>query len=318
LLTAELKSKPHLQIVAEVEDGLQAVQKAGELQPGLILLDLGLPKLNGIEAARKIGDLSPQSKIIVVTQEATPEMAQATLNLGALGYVVKTDAGRELLPAIDAVLRGERYLSRTVSSATASMRTSELTSHRRSSQQQALFSSPHQVLFYRDDRSLVTTAAGFLVPAIKAGDSALVLLTRSNREALLYRMRADGLDPDALSEEGRYISLDAAQFLSTFMANGFPDRNRFMTVAANIVSKATKKPFGANHNCIATCGECAPLLWSQGNARAAIRLEQLWSELGRKTKMHTLCAYPIGSFQGEPGEEIFERICGEHTSVYTR
>ena len=103
--------RSELQIVGEVSDGLEAVKKAEELQPDLILLDIGLPTLSGIEAARRIRELSPESRILFVSQETSPDVVQGALAEGANGYVVKTDAGRELLTAVDAVLRGELFVS---------------------------------------------------------------------------------------------------------------------------------------------------------------------------------------------------------------
>ena len=105
------REKPELQVVGEASDGLQAVQKAVELKPDLILLDIGLPSLNGIEAARQIRELVPESKIIFLTQESSAEVMQEALTVGASGYVVKTMAGSQLLTAIEAVLLGKRFVS---------------------------------------------------------------------------------------------------------------------------------------------------------------------------------------------------------------
>jgi DNA-binding NarL/FixJ family response regulator len=107
--------KSELQIVGEVSDGLEAVQKAEELQPDLILLDIGLPTLGGIEAARRIRKLSPESRILFVSQETSAYVVRGALAEGAKGYVVKTDARRELLTAVDAVLRGELFVSKRFS-----------------------------------------------------------------------------------------------------------------------------------------------------------------------------------------------------------
>jgi DNA-binding NarL/FixJ family response regulator len=110
-----LGKRTELQIVGEVADGLEAVQKAEELLPDLILLDIGLPTLGGIEAARRIRELSPQSRILFVSQDSSVHVVQGALAEGAKGYVVKTDARRELLTAVDAVLRGEQFVSRRLS-----------------------------------------------------------------------------------------------------------------------------------------------------------------------------------------------------------
>ena len=92
--------------VRVVSDGLEAVREAQRLQPDLILLDIGLPTLNGLDAARRIRTLSPTSKIIFVTQESSPDVVQEALGLGALGYVVKAHAGRELIAAVEGVREG--------------------------------------------------------------------------------------------------------------------------------------------------------------------------------------------------------------------
>jgi DNA-binding NarL/FixJ family response regulator len=93
-----------LQIIGEAADGLEAVQKAVELKPDLILMDIGLPSLNGLEAARRILELVPESKIIFLSQESSADVMQAALKMGARGYVVKIKATSELMTAIDAAI----------------------------------------------------------------------------------------------------------------------------------------------------------------------------------------------------------------------
>jgi DNA-binding NarL/FixJ family response regulator len=107
---AALSERPDLQVISEASDGLEAVEKAAELQPGLIVLDIGLPSLNGIEAARRIRNLSPKSKILFLSQESSPEVVQEALRLGALGFVTKAQAGSQLLAAVEAVCRNEQFV----------------------------------------------------------------------------------------------------------------------------------------------------------------------------------------------------------------
>jgi DNA-binding NarL/FixJ family response regulator len=106
--------RPEFQVVCEASDGLEAVQKAEELKPELILLDIGLPKISGIEAARHIRRVSPTSRIIFLTQNNDLDVLRAALGAGARGYVWKTDAQRDLLAAAEAVLRGKRFVSSSV------------------------------------------------------------------------------------------------------------------------------------------------------------------------------------------------------------
>ena len=110
-----LGKRPELQVIGETSDGLEAVQQAEALQPDLILLDVGLPSLSGIEAARRIRKLSPRSKILFVSQESSADVVREALRIGALGYVIKTHAGIDLLAAVDAVHQGVPFVSRGLS-----------------------------------------------------------------------------------------------------------------------------------------------------------------------------------------------------------
>jgi DNA-binding NarL/FixJ family response regulator len=104
-----LEKRTELRVIAEASDGLEAVQKVEELQPDLIVLDVGLPSLNGIEVARRIRKVSPKSKILFLSQESSADVVEEAFRSGALGYVVKVQAGSELLTAVSAVLRGETF-----------------------------------------------------------------------------------------------------------------------------------------------------------------------------------------------------------------
>ena len=97
-------------MIREAGDGLAAIEQAEKWQPDLIVLDIGLPKLNGLEAATRIITLSPLSKILFMSQESCVEVVKEALKLGAYGYVVKSDAGADLLTAVNSILGGERFL----------------------------------------------------------------------------------------------------------------------------------------------------------------------------------------------------------------
>jgi DNA-binding NarL/FixJ family response regulator len=106
-----LANRPDLQIICEVGDGLQAVQKAEQLKADVILLDIGLPTLNGIAAARQIRKLVPKSKIVFVSQECDGDIVQEALSTGAGSYVLKTSAAGDLLTAVEAVCNGRQFVS---------------------------------------------------------------------------------------------------------------------------------------------------------------------------------------------------------------
>ena len=322
-----LKQRPDLQIIGETSDGLEAVQKAEELQPDLIVLDLGLPTLTGIEAARRIRKLSPESKILVVSQESSVGVVQEALRSGALGYVVKIHAGIELLDAVEAVRQGRQYLSSGLSGhnftdATASQapdglcRNEVVASPAPALPRTAESTRRHEAEFYSDDGSFLDGFTQFIVAALKSGHAVIVVATELHRDSLLPRLQAHGLDIGAEIEQGRYMSLDAAETLSTFMANDLPEPVRFMQVVGDLIMAAVRAAKGGRPR-VAACGECAPLLWAQGNAEAAIRVEHFWDEIAKIYDVDVLCGYQWTSFDREEDSHVLQRICAEHSAVHS-
>ena len=114
LYTANFLLPGHYEVIAEASDGLEGVQKAEELRPDLVLLDISLPRLNRIEVARRLLRLIPKAKILFLAEDRSRDFAAAALSMGTGGYVVKSDAARELLSAIEAVLKGELFVSGNV------------------------------------------------------------------------------------------------------------------------------------------------------------------------------------------------------------
>lgn len=111
---AHFEGHPEVQIVGFASNGLEALQKVKDLQPDLVFLDIGLPKLSGIETARKIRQLNPCCKVIFLSAQSEPEVVLEALQAGGWGYICKMDALNELLPSLESVRAGRRYLSRSV------------------------------------------------------------------------------------------------------------------------------------------------------------------------------------------------------------
>jgi CheY-like chemotaxis protein len=303
-IRSTLQRAQGLLIVAEALDGLEAVQKSEELQPDLVLLDISLPKLNGIEAARRIRKLSPKIKIIFVSQESSADVLQEALDLGALGYVVKMHAGSELPDAVEAVCQGRRFISSGLSAPDENPSVSLMP--RRSELDRS-----HVVQFYKDDASFLIGFTRFIETALNGGNTVIAIVTESHRNSILQRLGTQGLNIIPAIEHGRFILLDVAQTLSTFMVNGGVDPVRFQKAASDLVAAAAK---GA-HSRIAACGECAPTLLAKGQGDAAVQLEHLWDEIAITRGVDILCGYVLNGFQREPESHIYERICAEHSAV---
>jgi DNA-binding NarL/FixJ family response regulator len=317
-----LGKRRNLQVIGEASDGLEAVRKAEELQPDLIVLDIGLPTLHGIEVARRIRKLCPECKILFMSQESSADVAQEAFSLGALGYVVKAHAGSELLAAVEAVCQGKQFVSKGLSGHNW---TSAAVGQPPNFPLQAEVQLPpvskransihcHEVQFYADDAAFLLGFSRFIEAALKAGNPVIVIATKSHQTSLLQILLSSGVDVAASIEQGFYLPLDVAEALSAFMVNDLPDSVRFRKLMGDriaLAAKATK----AKHPRIAACGEMAPTLWAQGKADAAIQVEQVTDEIAKTCNVDILCGYVLNRFQREQESHIYERICAEHATV---
>jgi DNA-binding NarL/FixJ family response regulator len=312
-----LKQRPALQVIGEVSDGLEAVQKAEELQPDLIVLDIGLPTLNGIEAARRIRKLSPESKILFISQESSADVVQEALSLGGSGYVLKAGAGSDLLAAVEAVRQGRQFVSSVLSGHNL---TDAPNSQAPDLCHKEALPSPvpgkagiarnHEVQFYSDGASILVGLTRFIEAALETGIAVIGVATESHRNGFSQRLQARNVDVAAAIEQGRYIPLDAAETLSTFMESAGPNRERFLSNFGALIRHAETAE--GKHNGVVVFGEMVAVLCAEGRMKAAIELEQLWNELAQTHSFHLRCAYPMTEeLKGEP----YATICAEHSAV---
>ncbi len=298
LLQSVVQRRADVRIVGEVSDGLEAVRWAKALQPDLILLDLGLPRLNGIAAAQRIRRLVPRTILLVVSENSSADVIRGAFRAGARGYVHKPRIYSDLLPAIDALLKGAYFVSRGVEGV-----------------ESPIALKRHDVQFYSDDGVFFDRATRFLAPALGAGHAAIVLATPSHREGLLQRLKSEGMDIDAAIHDGTYCSLDAGDALSSIMFQGVPDHRLFRQRLCDLID-SVRRAVTAKGRHVAILGECVGLLCADGHAETAIGLEQTGNELLVTHDIDILCAYPWWSCQAD--DRAFRRICTEHGSMDVR
>jgi DcmR-like sensory protein len=175
----------------------------------------------------------------------------------------------------------------------------------------------HEVQLYSSEELFLHRFTRFIGAALRAGDAVVVVVTQSHRDGLFQRLLADGLDVTAAVDQGRYIPLDVADTLATFMVNDFPDPVRFWKITSALLAEAKNAARGKQPH-VAACGECAPLLLQGGMAHAAVRLEGLWDEIAKSMGVDILCGYPGESFRGEQGTDTLQRVLAEHSAVHAR
>jgi signal transduction histidine kinase len=172
----------------------------------------------------------------------------------------------------------------------------------------------HVVQFYSDDAFLVDELSKYIGSALGAGDGAIVIATKAHRDGISQRLKARGMDPTRAVAQGRYIALDAAETMSKFMLNDFPDAARFTDVVGSVVVQATACAEGKSPH-VAAFGEMVALLWAQGKFEAALHLEELWNGLAQTHSFSLRCAYPMHAFDREEHGESFLRVCAVHSAV---
>jgi DNA-binding NarL/FixJ family response regulator len=295
-----LQLRNDLQIVDEASDGLKAVQKAKALRPDLVVLDIALPTLNGIQVAKRLRDLVPHAKILFVSVESSSDVVREALNMGGSGYVHKLAVGSELLPAIETVLGGKQFVGSGLKDEFSKG-----------------FPVPrnHEMLIYSDDAVLLESLTRFIAGSLTADNAAIVLATKSHREALAQRLKERGFDIDGAIQQGKFILLDAAEMLSTIMVNGVPDGVLFFDGLSCLIESAAKAT-KTNDPGVAIFGECCGLLYDKGNSDVAIRIEKTGNELVKVHTIDILCAYPLRPEQED--DRAFKNICAEHSAVSFR
>jgi DNA-binding NarL/FixJ family response regulator len=222
-ITKTLQDKPELQVIAHAYDGVEGGRQAQKLQPDLILLDIGLPSLNGIEAARQIREFAPNSRILFLTENRYWEVAQAALSTGASGYVVKSCARLELLPAIDAVLHGEQFVSAGLEDDSSSDYPNLFRRERVVAPSTLQSRDFHDFRLNEDDVAFVDDFAQAIKVALENANASIVIATESHLSNLRQTLRADGVDVDSAVEQSLLILLDVAE---TFTVGGMIDENR--------------------------------------------------------------------------------------------
>ncbi len=321
-----LLKEPEWHITGEVEDGFEAVKKAKELMPDLILMDIGLDKLSGIEAARQIRRIAPDLKILFLSAFDSIEVVEEAFDSGGSGYVVKLDAASELMEAVEAVSQGKQFVSSRIrrrdsararnTQASGKPIRDDLHASRSAQPPETEFARCHEVQFYSDDEVFLESVTHFIGAALKFGNAAIVVATKPHRDKLVEGLKAQGVDVDALIQQGAYLALDAADTLSTFMLNDWPDADRFLASFSKLI-ESTSKAAKAKHPRVAIFGEGVALLWAEGKKEATIRLEQLGNDLAQTRKVDILCAYPF-SLHIQEDKPSFAAICREHSAIHAR
>ena len=301
ILCALLRRRADVRIVGEASDGLDAIAQAKALRPDIVVLDINLPRLSGIDAAVQIHSAVPDAKLLFVTNEPSLEVVHQAFSTGAHGYVYKPRVHRDVLAVLEAILDGARFISGGL--------------ERIARGGNALASHRHHVLFASTDAIVVEAFSRFIARVLGHDGTVIALMTKAHDTTVRCRLQASPVDVTAAIRQNRYIVIDVEALIEKGTVNGRPEATRLMNVAGELLTDAEARA-AAREATLAACGECAPTLWAQGHFETAIELEHLWDELALNRGLEVLCPYRLVAHAER--DASVQRVCAQHTTVEIR
>jgi CheY-like chemotaxis protein len=295
-----LQRLPKVRVVGEAADGAEAIRLAHGLSPDLVLLDVGLPSMSGIEAAERIMARNRQARVLFASNYSEWEIVDAALRTGARGYMLKTSAAQELQSAVDRISSGGWFIAPARGG-----RPVDPGSH--------LDTSCHRAAFYTHAADRIDEYARYIANALLAGRAVLGCVNDECRSRLQQRLASLGVDLDADIANERFVAFDIPELMSAIMEGDRIVDAKFYAAAMPMLLAAARAASGPQPG-ISAFGDGASSLWKRGLIDAAIRLEQLWDEMAGVFNLDILCGYEIDAASG-PGAD---RLAEIHAHVTTR
>lgn len=303
----------HAQLSGEAEDGSIAVQKCVETRPDVVLLDIGLPAMNGMQVARRIQQLVPSCRIIFLTQENSAEIVEEAFRLGAAGYVIKSRASSDLIPAMVAAQNGRYFVGSGVEhSSTVGLLVSNFNGAAKGQTIPSAHTpaAHHYVGFYHEDASLVSAFAEFIKRALKDGKAVLSILKDAHCDEVFRSLHAGGIAVNDAIAAQRLAVVKVEPFIAEFMLEERADLEHLSHLAVGTLEDLRK----ANpHATISACGECAPTLLERGKPEVSLQVERAFDEVIKRYEIQLFCGYILNGLQLAQHMPIYQSICSEHS-----
>lgn len=284
-------------LVAAVTDGRKAVEAVSRLDPDVAVLDITMPELDGFRTAQALQKAGSRAKVVFLTLHDGDEYVAAALRSGAMGYVLKARMEADLQIALRHALAGRSFLPSLTSLSTM-----------------AGEAGGHTLHFRADDGSSYDSIVEMMIAVAARGEMAVVIGAPALRAGIARGLHAAGHDVAAMGAKGRYLEFDASEALLQVMRNGLPDRVELVQMVENLERlRLAHAPGGRNR--VTIFGEMSGQLIQGGNLEAAVRMEQLWSELTRTLPYFTVCSYPTRALRAEQDDWVWAAVCAEHSAV---
>jgi CheY-like chemotaxis protein len=300
-----IESQPEYRVCGEAGDGIEAVEKVHQLHPDLVLMDINMPRMNGLEATRIIRRESPDCNVIIVTQNDAMVAREQARIVDANGFVTKSDLIRDLLPEMGrVVMENNGSLDETRNAAANGEPWCGLLT--------GAAPRDHIVQLYQDQQFLNRAVCRFAAAAIANGEGVILVPTIAHWDAFRPRLESEGVDVQAAEKRGQLTIVDADNLLPTFMRDGMPDSPVFMGLAANVVSQARGE---GRYPKVRWWGEMVNILWERGDVAASMNLEDLFDQLAHEQDISIFCSFSMDNFNGDVHARMLPRLSENHSHL---
>jgi len=282
-------------VVATATTGSEALDTVPRLDPDLVVLDMSMPGLNGLQTAAELKRSGSRAPVVFLTMHQDDDIVADALRSGATGYVLKTRAWSDLVPALRDALVGRKYLP--------SLAPLLMTD-----------AHPHAVQFHGDDDDWLDGVTEALIGALHRGDIIATVLIESNRHAVTRRMAARGWNLADLETQNRYLVFDADEAAKQVMRDGRPHVDSIAAMVA-VLENARLSSAAGSRSQVTLIGEIAGVLCRRGDFDGALELERLWDELTASLPILTICAYPTACFHDDRAQVVVSDISAHHSVI---
>jgi len=300
-----LSARTEWSVCGEAEDGLEAIEKAKRLQPDIVLMDITMSRMDGVQATKVVRQEVPEAKVILVSQNDPSVARMQTADADARDFVAKIDLSRDLLSTIDRVV-GERKQK------IGGRMNQDIQNEPWCGLLDEAAPRDHIVQLYQDEKFLSRAVCRFAVSAINHGEGVILVPTSAHWNALRPRLEAEGVDVQAAQSCGQLTVIDAHLLLPNFMRNSMPDAPLFLGLAGETIARARG---GDRFTKVRWWGEMVNVLWERGDVAASMGLEDLFHKLAHDRDIAIFCSFLMDNFDGDVHARMLPRLGQNHSHL---
>ncbi|HEX3738089.1 MAG TPA: response regulator [Terriglobales bacterium] len=323
-----VESQPDYHICGEAGDGVEAIERVRQLRPDIVLMDINMPRMNGLEATRVIRSEAPECNVIIVTQNDVTVAREQARSANAKGFVTKSDLARDLLPTIEKFRSAKPEAHEANIAHKAESSNGRVAVENNSSLHQTKSAADHAepwcgllnsaaardhiVQLYQDQQFLNRAVCRFAAAAITNGEGVILVPTVAHWDAFRPRLEREGVDVKAAEKRGQLTVVDADNLLPTFMRDGMPDSPVFLGLAQNVISHARGN---GRYPKVRWWGEMVNLLWERGDVAASMQLEDQFDQLAHEQDIAIFCSFLMDNFDGDVHARMLPRLSENHSHL---